>query len=93
MPFGKMATGCSFYFCRTGRRLVFSESVPVAFEADDIGVMDDAADHGSAYGQASEAVALPTDEREVGRQNYGRVFLTAGDQLKEQLRGILSERI
>lgn len=77
--------------CRTGVGLVFFEAVAVAFEADDVGVVDDPVDHGRGDGQVSEDVARP-GEREVGRQNHGRMLVAAGDKLEEQVSRVLIER-
>ena len=66
--------------CRAGGRLVFFEPVAVAFEADDIGVVDDSVDHGRGDGQVSEDVA-PAGKREVRRQDHWGVFVAAGDEL------------
>lgn len=77
--------------CRSCRGLVFSEPVAVAFEADDVGVVDDPVDHGRGDGQVPEDVA-PAGEGQVGRQDHGRGFIAAGDQLKEQVRGVLVKR-
>ena len=77
--------------CRTGGGLVFLEPVAVAFKADDVGVVDDPVDHGRGDGQVPEDVA-PPGEREVGRQDHGGVFVAAGDELEEQVRGVLIER-
>jgi hypothetical protein len=34
----------------------------------------------------------PAGEGQVGRQDHGRVFVAAGDELEEQVRGVLIER-
>lgn len=70
---------------------MFLEPVAVAFEADDLGVVDDPVDHGRSDGQVSEDVA-PAGEREVRRQDHGGVFVAAGDELEEKVRGVLIER-
>jgi hypothetical protein len=62
----------------TGGGLVSFEPVAVAFEADDVGVVDDPVDRCRGDAQVPEDIA-PAGEREIGRQNHGRVFVAAGD--------------
>ena len=66
------------------------EAVAVAFEADDVGVVDDAVDHGGGDGEVSEGVA-PAGEGQVARHDQRCVFVVAGDELEEQVRGVLVE--
>jgi hypothetical protein len=77
--------------CRTGGGLVFLEPVAVALEVDDVSVVDDSVDQGRGDGQVSEDVA-PAGEWEVGRQDHGGVFVAAGDELEERVRGVLFNR-
>ena len=70
---------------------MFLESVAVAFEADDVGVVNDAVDHGGGDGEVSEYVT-PASKRQVARHDQGRVFVAGGHELEEQVRGVLVER-
>ena len=52
--------------------------------------MDDAVDHGCGHDLVSEYVT-PAGEREIAGQDQRCVFVAAGDELKEQVRGVLFE--
>ena len=45
--------------CRSCGGFVFLEAVAVAFEADDVGVVNDAVDHGGGDGEVSEQETRP----------------------------------
>ena len=52
--------------------------------------MDDAVDHGGGDGLVSEHTA-PAAERQVAGQDQGGMLVAAGDELEEQVRGVLVE--
>jgi hypothetical protein len=53
-------------------------------------VVDDAVDHGGGDGLVTEDAA-PSGERQVGGEDQRGVLVAAGDQLEEQVRGVLLE--
>lgn len=53
--------------------------------------MNDPVDHRGGDGLIAEDPA-PTAERQVARQDQRRVFVAAGNELEEQVRGVLLER-
>jgi hypothetical protein len=54
-------------------------------------VVNDAVDHRGSDDLVAEHVA-PAGERQVAGQDQGGVFVAAGDELEEQVRGVLLER-
>ena len=67
-----------------------AEPVAGAFHGEDVGVVDDAVDHGGGDGLVSEHCA-PAGERQVGGQDQGGVLVAGGDELEEQVGGVLLE--
>ena len=67
------------------------EPVAAAFEGVDVGVVEDAVDHGGRNSLVAEDVA-PAGEGQVAGQDQRGVFVAAGDELEEQVRGVLFER-
>ncbi len=67
-----------------------AESVAGAFEGEDVGVVDDAVDHRGGDGLVAEDAA-PAGERQVAGQDERGVFVAGGDELEEQVRGVLLE--
>ena len=67
------------------------ESVAVAFEGDDVGVVDEAVDHRGGDDVVTEYFA-PTAEGFVGRDDQARAFVAGGDELEEQVRRFGFER-
>ena len=63
----------------------------MAFEGQDVGVVDDAIDHRGGDGVVTEDVS-PPGERQVAGQDDRGVLVAAGDELEEQVRGVLLER-
>ena len=61
------------------------ESVGVAAEVDDVGVVDEAVDHGGGDDVVAEHFAPPA-ERLVGCDDQGCSFVAVGDELEEQVR-------
>ncbi|BCO45856.1 hypothetical protein MINTM002_15300 [Mycobacterium intracellulare] len=53
-------------------------------------MVDDAVDHGRGYHLISEHIT-PAGEGQVGGQDQRGVLEAAGDQLEEQVRGVLFE--
>src|SRR5512133_2006745 len=68
----------------TRPRSRFLESVGVASEGDDFGVVDEAVDHGFGDDLVAEDFA-PAAEWLVGGNDQGGAFVAAGDQLEEQV--------
>ena len=68
-----------------------AEPVAGAFEGQDVGVVDDAVDHGGGDGLVAEDAA-PAAERQVAGQDEGGVLVAGRDELEEQVRGVLLER-
>ena len=66
------------------------QSVAGAFEGVDVGVVDDAVDHGGGDGLVAEDVS-PAGEGQVAGQDQRGVFVAAGDELEEQVCGVLFE--
>ena len=52
--------------------------------------MDDAVDHRGGDGLVAEHAA-PAAERQVGGQDEGGVLIAGGDELEEEVRGVLFE--
>lgn len=67
-----------------------AEPVDGAFQVEDVGVVDDAVDHGGGDGLVAEDAA-PSAEGQVGGQNQRGVLVAGGDQLEEQVGGVLLE--
>jgi hypothetical protein len=79
--------------CSCGGQCVDSgvaESVAAAFEGEDVGVVDDAVDHGCGDTLVSEDVS-PAGEGQVAGQDQAGVFVAGADELEEQVRGVLFE--
>jgi hypothetical protein len=68
-----------------------AEPVAGAFEGEDVGVVDDAVDHGGSDGLVAEDPA-PAAERQVAGEDQRRVLVAGGDELEEQVCGVLLER-
>src|SRR5215211_3353547 len=66
------------------------QSVAAAFEGVDVGVVDDAVDHGGGDGLVAEDVS-PAGEGQVAGEDQRGVFVAAGDELEEQVGGVLFE--
>ena len=82
---------CLVLFAFEGKgQLGVLEPVAVAFEGQDVGVVDDAVDHGGGDGVVAEDVA-PAGEGQVAGQDDRGVLVAAGDELEEQVRGVLLE--
>ena len=67
------------------------EAVAVAFEADDVGVVDEAVDHGGGDGVVAEDLA-PGAEGLVGGDDDAGGLVAGGDELEEQVGGLGLER-
>ena len=65
------------------------EPVAAAFEGVDVGVVEDAVDHGGGNSLVAEDVA-PAGEGQVAGQDQRGAF-AVGDELEEQVRGVLFE--
>ena len=63
------------------------ESVAVAFEADDVGVVDEPVDHRGGDDGISEHFA-PATERFVRRDDQAGAFVARRDELEEEVRGV-----
>ncbi len=62
------------------------EPVGVAFEGDDVGVVDEAVDHGGGDDVVSEHFA-PASEGLVAGDDHRGAFVAGRDELEEQVRG------
>ena len=67
------------------------EPVAVAFEADDVGVVDQAVDHGGGNGVVAEDLT-PAAERLVAGDDDAGGLVAGGDELEEQVGGLGLER-
>ena len=67
------------------------QSVAVAFEVDDFGVVDQAVDHGGGDGVVTEDFA-PAAEGFVGGDDEAGPLVAGGDELEEQVGGLALER-
>ena len=67
-----------------------AESVAGALQGEDVGVVDDAVDHRGGDDLVSED-AGPGAEWQVAGQDQRGVFVPGGDQLEEEVRGVLVE--
>ncbi len=61
-----------------------SEPVAVAFEGDDVGVVDESVDHGGGNDVVAEHLA-PSAEGLVAGDDETGSFVAAGDELEEQV--------
>ena len=66
-------------------------AVGVAGEGEDLGVVDEAVDHGCGDDVVGEGLA-PAAEGQVRGDHDRAVFVAGGDELEEQVRGVLVER-
>ena len=66
------------------------QPVAATFEGVDVGVVDDAVDHRGGDGLVAEDVS-PAGEWQVAGEDQRGVFVAAGDELEEQVRGVLFE--
>ena len=60
------------------------------FEGEDVGVVDDAVDHGCCDDLVSEDAA-PAGEGQVAGEHQAGVFVAGADELEEQVRSVLFE--
>src|SRR3984957_21257771 len=67
------------------------ESVAVSFQGDDVGVVDEAVDHGGGDGVVAEDLA-PASERLVRRHDEAGPLVPAPDELEEKGGGLGLER-
>src|SRR6266508_375934 len=67
------------------------ESVAVAFEGDDFGVVDQPVDHGGGDDVVAEDLAPAAEDFVAGDDQAGS-FVAAGDELEEQVGGFGFER-
>src|SRR5580693_6073323 len=81
---------CLAWFCG-GRgdaaQIAVFEPVAVSFQGDDVGVVDEAVDHGGGDGVVAEDLA-PAAEWLVGGDDEAGPLVAAGDELEEQVRGL-----
>jgi hypothetical protein len=68
-----------------------SESVAVALQGDDFGMVDEPVDHGCCNDFVTEHLA-PAAERLVGSDDQGGALVARGDELEEQVRRFGLER-
>src|SRR3954454_18771462 len=68
-----------------------SEAVALAFEADDVGVVDESVDEGGGDHGVAENLA-PGFEAAVAGDDDRALLVAAGDQGEEQVRGLPFER-
>ena len=80
--------GCA---CWDASQVAIFESVGVAFEGDDFGVVDEPVDHGGGDDVVAEHFA-PASEGFVGGDDQGGAFVAGGDELEEQVGGLGFER-
>jgi hypothetical protein len=66
------------------------EPVAVAFEADDLGVVDEAVDHGGGHDGVAEGLA-PAPEGLVGGDDDAGALVAGRDELEEQVGGVSFE--
>jgi hypothetical protein len=83
-----MVFGCA---CWDASQVAVFESVGVAFEGDDFGVVDEPVDHGGGDDVVAEHFA-PASEGFVGGDDQGGAFVAGGDELEEQVGGFRFER-
>src|SRR5437879_1161805 len=67
------------------------EPVAVALEGDDLGVVDEAVDHRGGHDVVAEDLAPPAEDLVAGHDQR-RAFVAGGDELEEQVRGLVLER-
>jgi hypothetical protein len=61
-----------------------SEPIAIAFEGDDVGVVDEPVDHGGGNDVVAEHLAPPAEGLVAGDDETGS-FVAAGDELEEQV--------
>ena len=62
------------------------DAVAGAAVLENFGVVDDAVNHGGGDSDVAEALC-PLGKCQVGRDDDGAVFVAAGDELEEEVRG------
>ena len=73
-----------------GFHAAVAQPVGGAFEGDDVGVVDDAVDHRGGYDLVAE-YAGPGAEGQVAGEDQGGVLVPGGDELEEEVGGVLGE--
>jgi hypothetical protein len=76
---------------RDSAQVAVLEPVAVAFEADDLGVVDEAVDHRGGDDVVAEDLA-PAAEGLVGGDDERSALVSGRDELEEQVRGFGLER-
>ena len=92
-PLALVLSCLAWFCCGRGNAAEISvfEPVAVSFQGDDVGVVDEAVDHGGGDGVVAEDLA-PAAERLVGRDDEAGSFVAARDELEEQVGGLGLER-
>ena len=73
--------------CWDAAEVAVLEPVGVAFEGDDLGVVDEAVDHCGGDDVVAEDLA-PAAERLVAGDDQAGSFVAGGDELEEQVGGL-----
>ena len=71
--------------CGDAAEVAVAEAVAVAFEGDNVGVVDESVDHGGGDDVVAEHLS-PAAELLVGGDDEAGVFVAGGDELEEQVR-------
>lgn len=65
-----------------GAALLF-QAVAVSFDLNDMGVMQDAVEHGGSQRGVAAEGGIPLCERQVAGQDHGAALIALGDDLEE----------
>jgi hypothetical protein len=74
-------------FGRQAGEIAVFEAVAVAFEREDLGVVDEAVDHGGGDDVVAEDLA-PRREGLVASDDHARAFVAAGDEHEHEVGGL-----
>src|SRR5579862_6065497 len=77
--------------CGDAAEIPVPEPVGVAFEGDDVGVVDEPVDHRGGDDLVAEDLAPPAERLVAGNDEAGS-FVAGGDELEEQVGGLSLER-
>ena len=71
--------------CGDAAEVAVAQAVAVAFEGDDVGVVDESVDHGGGHDVVAEDFS-PAAELLVAGDDHAGSFVSGGDELEEQVR-------
>lgn len=83
--------GVGEHWAGSGGEVLVAQAVAVAFQGDDLGVVDEGVDHRGGHGVVAEDLT-PTLERFVAGHDHQSAFVAGRHELEDQVRGGRVER-